>query len=413
MLKKSCVVTSILLLSAWALAQTPTAVNLAASITGTNSSVNNLSLGINGFELTVADNQIGMAKETMLANVSVAITEGTQRRVLIDAGPPSANGGVLTPSPALNGLFWNNITDARVGNRLSNAKTTLNGNTSIGLDVINRIDGTFNPGGNGMNNVNSMGAVGDYPASATNDYAFAHISATNGRWRIKGLETDNVYIIKFWGSKSGETRDRDIEIKRSDESVWKSYAGASNTNFNTAAFFTVTGKTYVDFDIRAKAPSIFGYINVIDISWSTSASPPANLAPVANAGVNISLLLPTSSTLLNGCASTDPENGTLQFKWTKLSGPASGDISNDAICNPVLNNLIAGTYTYELLVTDTGNLSSKDTLAIIVNNASLAWPIWQAPICPDPYLIVTLGSSTTAGTGAIPRDSSWVNKLRL
>jgi hypothetical protein len=413
MLKKSCVVTSILLLTACALAQTPTAVNLAASITGTNSSVSNLSLGIYGFELTVTNNQNGMAKDTMLANVSAAVTEGSQRRVLIDVGPPSANGGVLTPSPALNGLFWNNITDARVGNRLSNAKTTINGNTSIGLDVINRIDGTFNPGGNGMNNVNSMGAVGDYPASATNDYAFAHISATNGRWRIKGLETDKVYIIKFWGSKSGETRDRDIEIKRSDESVWKSYVGASNTNFNTAAFFTVTGKTFIDFDIRAKAPSIFGYINVIDISWTTTTSPPANAAPFANAGVNISLLLPNTSTTLNGCASADPENAPLQYKWTKISGPASGTISNDAICNPILNNLAAGTYMYELLVTDTGNLSSKDTVAIAVNNASLAWPVWPAPICPAPYLIVTLGSSTTAGTGATPIDSSWVNKLRM
>jgi hypothetical protein len=44
-----------------------------------------------------------------------------------------------------------------------------------------------------------------------------------------------------------------IEIKRIDETIWKSYSGASNTNFNNAAIFVVTGKTEIDFDIRAKA----------------------------------------------------------------------------------------------------------------------------------------------------------------
>lgn len=377
-----------------------------------STTVTNLVAGIYGFELTVTDNQNGVGKDTMFANVSPPTVEGSQRRVLIDAGPPAANGGVLTPSPALNGNFWNNVTDGRVGNRLSNAKTTGNSNTNIGLDVINRIDGTFNTSGNGMNNVSSLGAVGDYPASATNDYAFAHNSATNGRWRIKGLEADKAYSIKFWGSKSGETRDRDIEIKRSDETIWKSYTGASNTNFNNAAFFTVTGITEVDFDIRVKAPSIFGYINVIDISWNVAPTVVTNAAPTANAGTNISIRLPLDSTLLNGCASFDPENAPLQFMWNKLSGPASGYLNNDRVCNPVLRNLTAGNYSYELMVTDTGNLSRKDTVDITVNNLSLAWPVLPAPACPEPYRIVTLGSSTTAGSGASPLDSSWVNKFK-
>lgn len=395
----------------WRKISGPTSFSIANANTA-NTTVSNLTTGIYGFELTVTDNQNGIGRDTMLANVSQPIVEGSQRRVLIDAGPPAVNGGVLTPSPALNGNFWNNMTDGRVGNRINNAKTTGNSTTTIGLDVINRIDGTYNTGGNGMNNVSSLGAVGDYPASATNDYAFAHNSATNGRWRIKGLEADKVYSIKFWGSKSGETRDRDIEIKRIDETIWKSYSGASNSNFNNAAVFTITGRTEIDFDIRAKAPSIFGYINVIDITWNVTTAPTTNTAPIANAGADINLILPTDSTLLNGCASSDPENAPLLFSWTKLTGPASGALSNNSICNPVLKNLTVGNYNFELTVTDTGNISRKDTVAIIVNNASLAWPVMPAPICPEPYKIVTLGSSTTAGTGASPLDSSWVNKFR-
>ena len=394
----------------WRKISGPTSFSIA-NASASNTTVSNLTTGIYSFELTVTDNQNGVGKDTMLANVTQPVVEGAQRRILIDAGPPAANGGVLTPSPSTNGNIWNNMTDARVGNRISNAKTTGNSNTTIGLDVINRIDGTFNTAGNGMNNVSSLGAVGDYPASATKDYAFAHNSATNGRWRIKGLEADKAYTIKFWGSKSGETRDRDIEIKRIDETIWKSYSGASNTNFNNAAIFVVTGKTEIDFDIRAKAPSIFGYINVIDITWNVTTTPAANAAPIANAGANINLVLPADSTMLNGCTSSDPENAPLLFSWTKLSGPANGSLSNNTLCNPVLKNLTTGTYQYELTVTDTGNISRKDTVAITLN-ASLAWPVMPAPICPEPYKIVTLGSSTTAGTGASPLDSSWVNKFR-
>ncbi len=375
-----------------------------------NPVVQNLVTGTYSFELTVTDNQGASAKDTMNASVSPPIIPNSEQRILIDAGPPAANGGVLTISPSTNGYYWNNMTDARPGVRVSNAKTTDNNTSTINLEVINRIDGTYNTGGNGMNNVTNTTAVGFYPTSATTDYAFSHTSASNGRWRISGLDPNKVYVIKFWGSKSGETRDRDIEIKQSNETSWTSYSAASNTNFNNAASFNITGKTLVDFDIRTKLPSIFGYINVVDISWFNTNSP--NQPPTANAGPNINLLLPEDSITLNGCNSSDPENAPLTFLWTKISGPAGYTISNAAVCSPKLTNLTSGLYTVQLMVTDTGGLTHKDTVLIDVKNPSLNWPVLPAPICPQPYKIVILGSSTSYGTDASPIDSSWVNKMR-
>ncbi len=382
--------------------------HLFSDSTLANPTVQNLSVGVYSFELTVTDNQNASSKDTMLANVSPEILQGNQRQVLIDVGP-TATAGAVTPSPT-NGYFWNNMTDARPGVRVANAKTITNANTTIGLSVINRIDGTVNTAGNGMNGGNTTPAVGIYPTTATRDFAYAHSSATNGQWKISGLDPNQLYVIKFWGTKSGETINRDLEIKRSDEPVWKSYSAAGNVNFTNAAFFNVLGKTEIDFDIRTKTPSIYGYINVVDITWNTQGS---NLPPVANAGADFTSQVPPDSATLNGCASSDPEGAMLKFKWTKISGPTGAYFTNDSICNARVKGLVFGNYSFELQVTDIAGLSHKDTVGLTTTQAfSYAWPVLPAPICQQPFKLVILGSSTAAGTGAMPLDSSWALKLK-
>ena len=52
------------------------------------------------------------------------------------------------------------------------------------------------------------------------------------------------------------------------------------------------------------------------------AEPPPNLAPVADAGPDQTVIEGTSVTL-DGTASTDPDNSPqpLTYQWTQLSGP--------------------------------------------------------------------------------------------
>src|SRR6185295_6471473 len=47
-----------------------------------------------------------------------------------------------------------------------------------------------------------------------------------------------------------------------------------------------------------------------------SAPPPANNAPIANAGTDITIQLPTSSTTLNGSASSDADGTITKYSWT-------------------------------------------------------------------------------------------------
>ncbi|MFT3979377.1 MAG: PKD domain-containing protein [Ferruginibacter sp.] len=387
----------------WRKLSGPSGFTLADS-TAAVTQLSNLAAGTYEFELKVTDNIGATATDNIIIN-AFAVGAGTSQRVLIDVGT------VLTTSPS-NGLYWNNLTDGRPGVRVSNAITTQNLPSGINIEIINRTDGTYSTGSNGIATGNTTGAVGDYPANATSDLALVH-SSGSGLWRVSGMDASKIYNIKFWGSRTNTTSARAIEIKRSDETTWQTYNALQNTSFSNAAVFVVSGKTSMDFNIRTKAGSDFSAICVLDISYAAAGNtePQPNQPPVANAGSNVTIQLPVDSLLLNGCASSDPENGTLTYKWTKLSGPVSYELVNDAACQTRLRGLVAGTYQFELAVTDTGSLSSKDTIDITVQPALSPWPPVYTALCSDAYKIVVFGSSTAYGTGASPIDSSWVRKF--
>ncbi len=105
-------------------------------------------------------------------------------------------------------------------------------------------------------------------------------------------------------------------------------------------------------------------------------STPVNQPPVAKAGNDVIITLPTSSVQLNGNGSSDPEGGVLTYSWAKIAGPTQFTISNSAIVNPVFSNLIAGTYTLRLTVTDNKGLTSTDDIFVTVNPT----PVNQPPV---------------------------------
>jgi len=92
-----------------------------------------------------------------------------------------------------------------------------------------------------------------------------------------------------------------------------------------------------------------------------------NQAPVANAGPNRSMVFPTNSIQLQS-KSTDPDNYTLTYSWTQISGPNSATITNGDTPTPALSNLNVGTYIFQLTVSD-GSLQSSSTVNVTVQPA--------------------------------------------
>jgi hypothetical protein len=92
-----------------------------------------------------------------------------------------------------------------------------------------------------------------------------------------------------------------------------------------------------------------------------------NKPPIAIAGPDQVITLPTDSVLLDGRNSSDPDGTISVWLWTKILGPASFNIIAANNAKTKVENLVAGTYQFELMVTDNGSLYAKDTMQVIVD----------------------------------------------
>ena len=94
-----------------------------------------------------------------------------------------------------------------------------------------------------------------------------------------------------------------------------------------------------------------------------------NHPPVACAGADRAATLPTDRATLDGNCSIDQDNNISSYLWTKIAGPASVTIANANSVTTLVSNLTEGIYQFELKVTDTRGLFSKDTVQVTVLTA--------------------------------------------
>ena len=103
------------------------------------------------------------------------------------------------------------------------------------------------------------------------------------------------------------------------------------------------------------------------------STPPVNQVPVANAGPDKTITLPTSTITLNG-SGTDPDGTITGYAWTYRSGPGAPTMTNANTANLTASNLKAGTYIFRLTVTDNSGATDYDQVKVVVNPASTPPP---------------------------------------
>jgi hypothetical protein len=103
-----------------------------------------------------------------------------------------------------------------------------------------------------------------------------------------------------------------------------------------------------------------------------STTPPpttTNKVPVANAGTDKVITLPTSSVTLSGSA-TDADGTIASYKWSKVSGPTSGTLANASTASTALSSLTQGAYVYRLTATDNKGATDIDDITVTVNGTT-------------------------------------------
>nr|XP_058902819.1 dyslexia-associated protein KIAA0319-like protein homolog isoform X3 [Kogia breviceps] len=96
-----------------------------------------------------------------------------------------------------------------------------------------------------------------------------------------------------------------------------------------------------------------------------------NKPPIAKITGNVVITLPTDTAELDGSKSSD-DKGIVNYLWTRDEGsPAAGEVLNHSDHHPVLflSNLVEGTYTFHLKVTDAKGESDTDRTTVEVKPA--------------------------------------------
>lgn len=97
-------------------------------------------------------------------------------------------------------------------------------------------------------------------------------------------------------------------------------------------------------------------------------APGTNLSPNANAGSDQIITIPTASVSVSASASSDPDGTIASYAWTKISGPATFNIVSPTSATTTINTLVAGTYVFQVEVTDNEGATDTDTITVIVLN---------------------------------------------
>ena len=113
-----------------------------------------------------------------------------------------------------------------------------------------------------------------------------------------------------------------------------------------------------DFDGISRPQGTAYDAGAFEYNLGTTPPPPGNQPPVANAGANVTVQLPTSQVPLNGTQSSDPDGSITSYKWIVINGPSGSNISTSTKETAGLTFTNAGVYTVRLTVTDDGGLTA-------------------------------------------------------
>ena len=126
--------------------------------------------------------------------------------------------------------------------------------------------------------------------------------------------------------------------------------------------------------------------------------------PLANAGADIIISLPTETAVLNGTGS-DPDGGPVTYRWTQLSGPDTAILINADTAILTADTLVEGGYVFDFAVIDNEGNTVSDRVAVIVEAAFVdEQPLADAGA--DISLTLPDNTAQLSGTGSDPDGGS-------
>jgi hypothetical protein len=138
----------------------------------------------------------------------------------------------------------------------------------------------------------------------------------------------------------GQVVSADIPVPSTSATVWTIWATKT-----VAGIVLTPGKHVLRVAFSA------GEFNLGKMTFTRTGDIPYSI-PIANAGNDLKVLLPLTSTTLDGSASNESGGKTLTYKWVQLYGPTVVQFSDTTAVNPTVSGLAEGMYGFRLMVTN-------------------------------------------------------------
>ncbi len=346
-------------------------------------SVTGLTQGVYRFALRVTDNNGAFGRDTMQVTVNAAgvnipptANAGPDQSIILPINTVILSGSGTDPNGTIAAYLWTKVAGPAAG--------TITNPTTAATSVTGLVQGTYRFE---LRVTDNAGAFGRDTVQIIVYSAGSNIppTANAGSNQTITLPTDFVIV-------SGNGTDPDGIIVTY---LWTKVAGpAAGTITNPAVAATsITGLTQGVYRFELRVTDNAGAFGRDTIQVTVNAG---NIAPVANAGSDQTINLPTNSSTLTG-SGTDANGSIVAYNWSQISGPSSNVLFSLNTAVTYLNNLIEGIYEFEFTVTDNNGATASDNVIVVVlgsSNAQLQFN--NAKIYPNPIAdIATLEINAT------------------
>ncbi|MFI5185159.1 MAG: PKD domain-containing protein [Chitinophagales bacterium] len=369
----------------WTKISGPSQYNIV-SATQSQTSVNNLAQGVYRFSLTVTDNQGAVGRDTVTVTVTAAppnqpptSNAGLDINITLPLNNVTLNGSGSDPDGTIASYQWAKISGPSQFNIVSA--------TQPQTTVVNLVQGSYqfslivtdNQGAVGRDTVTVIvNAVPNQPPTANagpdiNDTLPQNSVTLNG----SGSDPDGTIASYQWTKISGPSQYNIVSATQPQTTVNNLAQGIYQFELKVTDNQAAVGKDTVVVTVNA-AP---------------------NQPPVANAGPDMIITLPTNSGTLNG-SGTDADGTIASYQWSKISGPSQFGIVSATQAQTTVNNLVQGIYSFVLRVTDNSGAIAKDTVQVTVNAAPNQPPVADAGV--DITITLPVNTVTLNGSGDDP-----------
>lgn len=354
------------------------------------------------------------------ANVKPVANAGADITISATVGSVTLNGSASSDADgAINRYVWTKVSGPWGGTITSpmNAKTTVTGLTTEGVyefelkvadrkaeTAVDRVKVTVTPGGG-----TTPPPTTPPPPTGTNQKP-----VSNAGTDITITLPANSTTLNGGGSK-----DPDGSIIKYEWTKTSGPAGSTLESVNSAStkLNNLTSGTYI-FNLRVWdnlwEPSDDQVTVIVKSATTTTPPPPTgtNKAPVANAGADATITLPTNTVNLTGSKSSDPDGSIIKYEWRYVSGPGQSKISTPTAANTSVTNLAEGTYTFALKVWDNLWEPGEDQVVIVVNGTKVPLPPSGTNVAPvskagnDISLTLPVNKTILTGSGSYDPDGT-------